>query len=1027
MISKETGKPSAPAYAAAVLAFAAALAFLAPTAAAKGADYHSIAHPQNMERFGCSLPSDDYVLAGSSAPMFVFYADEQVDLALKMKKGDDRGEVKEFSIDIQEITQRVPEEADPGQSGVADFGAPEMMKAEGKPVRFPFAAVFDDKDMAQIEVKNVPVPNRFGTYAVILVRSRGGKDSLRQFLGTVARVPRDNPAATVHNTWILGEGRFIAGDARTMEVRASAYERMGIRGQRNELSTTEQWTPEEKKAGKADPEGVGPYDWSRYDTLFEIAARHKIGIMCTLGGMGGDWWHFRVEPTPAANWHDKSFGYSGTGDWVIDPAMYPRYGKWITAFCARYWKDGKGALWGLENYNEPWEGGGISGWARNMLQYRDLQKTIAESARKVSPDIRIFAASSIMNTEDKFYSDGSDEMSEYVDIFTDHYVKPAACYGPLVAQSRGKQSIETESWMANSEYRLPLAVITFLASGQGRINPWHPRDLFDTMPGGASVPTPVVVATAAMNAMTAGKQFEKVAFLNHLPWLFQFGKDGDPQGITVLYGQLISFGCRKPQDNVAERPWAQVEAADGGTITIDNADGLLEFLDIAGNPMFKGEKSVTIPMSFIPTYIRCAKGPGAVAERIRTAKIEGKRPVEILPEDFSTRIDDPKAALNVRIHNCLNSRIQGTLKVKPPEEVALKEAAQAVELAPGETKALAFPIASGKPAPANAYPFEFVFNSPAGKAEYKELMNATIAPKAKIAVDGNLDDWKEIPGIMIAAMSEKLDPTEAARRPWLATAEKQPDGTFAELKMAWDENFLYVSARVNDPTPQMDKVRGETRKDDDYFHSAASDSQSPYKEFLDTRKIGDKTLRELGYSFAQVPFVYKQVCGDVAWNGDRLQFAFDVTDDWHDFKPNTDRVPAGFTAWPDTEYEYSAYLCADGKGELWRMLAPGVPRVHDYPRQPKGKLSTGAVKDAQHVVRQEGSVRIYELAIPKTELSTLKLQGGSRFGFMFQVGNNKGPSIFYAENKAVAKLNGLSLHPYWLVKPNCGVRWTLVE
>ncbi len=1022
---------------AAVMAAVSALAMLAPQVQA--ADYHSIAHPQNMERFGCTLPKDDYVLADSSAPLFVFYADEKVNLTLKMKRGNDKGEVKDFSLDFQEITQRIPEASDPNLSGVADFGSPEMMRTEGKPVRFPFSVTFDDKDVAQVEVKDVPVPTRFGTYAVILVRSNGGKDSLRQFLGTVARVPRDNPDATVHNTWILGEGNFINGDPKTMDIHAAAYERMGIRGQRIEISTSEQWTPEEKKAGKADQNGVGPYDWSRYDVLFDVTTKHKIGIMGTLGGMNGDWWHFRVEPTPAAGWTDKCFGYSGSGDWVIDPQYYPRYGKWITAFCQRYWKDGKGSLWGLENYNEPWEGGGISGWARDMIQYREIQKVIADSARKVSPDIKIFAASSIMNTEDKFYSDGTDEMSKYVDIFSDHYVKPPVCYGPMVAATRGKTSVETESWMANSEYRLPIAVLTFLAAGQSRINPWHPRDLFDGMPGGSLTPTPVVVATATMNALTSGKQFEKVAFLKHLPWLFQFGKDDDPKGITVLYGQLISFGCSKPQENVTERPWAQVENVDGGTITIDNADGILEFLDIAGNTVFKGEKSVTLPMGFIPIYIRSAKGPGAVAERFKTAKIEGKRPVEILPEDFTTPLNSPDAVLNVRIHNCMNRAIKGKLSVKTPAEIVLATPSQDMELAAGETKKVAFKINVPPLGPqlasrrlineANAYPCSFVFESDAGKAEYSETLNAAIVPKAKITVDGNLDDWKNIPGInLISTKKEKLDITEAARRPWLDTAGAQPDGTFAEVKMAWDENFLYVSARVNDPKPQTNKPRMETRNDDDYFHSAKSDSESPYKEFLDTRKIGDKTLRELGFSFSQVPFVYKKGA-DNTWSGDHLQLAFDVTDDWHDLKPNTDRVPAGFTAWPDTDYEYSAYLCDDGKSELWRMLAPGVARVHDYPHQPKpkDKIHTGAVKGAQHIVKQEGNVRIYEIAIPKSELSTLKLAKDTTFGFAFQVGNDSGPSLFSGLDKAVCKSNGLSMHPYWLPSPSCGVRWTLVE
>ena len=53
---------------------------------------------------------------------------------------------------------------------------------------------------------------------------------------------------------------------------------------------------------------------------------------------------------------------------------YPEYEKWMKEFTKRYWDNGNGALWGVENYNEPWEGGGISGWARDCLQYREIQK-----------------------------------------------------------------------------------------------------------------------------------------------------------------------------------------------------------------------------------------------------------------------------------------------------------------------------------------------------------------------------------------------------------------------------------------------------------------------------------------------------------------------------------------------------------------------------------------------------------------------------------------------------------------------------
>lgn len=147
---------------------------------------------------------------------------------------------------------------------------------------------------------------------------------------------------------------------------------------------------------------------------------------------------------------------------------------------------------------------------------------------------------------------------------------------------------------------------------------------------------------------------------------------------------------------------------------------------------------------------------------------------------------------------------------------------------------------------------------------------------------------------------------------------------------------------------------------------------------------------------------------------------------WHDLVPAAD-VPFGYHASPDTDYEYALYLCEDGKGELWRMLAPGVPRIHDFPRQPKGEVTTGTVEGAKHVVRQDGKVRIYELSLPREAIPDLELRAGAEFGFTFMIGNNEGPNVFYGADKAVTKTNGLTLHPYWWSSPSCGVRWTLAE
>ena len=138
-------------------------------------------------------------------------------------------------------------------------------------------------------------------------------------------------------------------------------------------------------------------------------------------------------------------------------------------------------------------------------------------------------------------------------------------------------------------------------------------------------------------------------------------------------------------------------------------------------------------------------------------------------------------------------------------------------------------------------------------------------------------------------------------------------------------------------------------------------------------------------------------------------------------------MTAGFHAVPDTDYEYALYATTDGNSELWRMLAPGVPRIHDWPRQPRGRRTTGPVAGAKHVVKREGNVYIYEAAIPREELGDLKLEAGTTVGIVLRAGNNDGPNVDFGADKAVTKTNGLSLHPYWERKPSAGARWTLVD
>ena len=82
-------------------------------------------------------------------------------------------------------------------------------------------------------------------------------------------------------------------------------------------------------------------------------------------------------------------------------------------------------------------------------------------------------------------------------------------------------------------------------------------------------------------------------------------------------------------------------------------------------------------------------------------------------------------------------------------------------------------------------------------------------------------------------------------------------------------------------------------------------------------------------TWADASHVYKaNFAQDAPWGGDTFQFGFDCIPGFagHDLDPDTDRVPAFYHAMPDTDYEFSAYACADGGSEVSRILAaPAFP------------------------------------------------------------------------------------------------------
>ena len=1010
----------------------------------------------NLKILNCAAPDTKYVLVGASQPGNVFYPGEPVDLRIKVTRGDEP--LSRVRLEIIEIATRENRYLE----GMSTMTPPPQVENLGVRGGLDVPVAIEDKPgaAAEIEARNVPVPQRYGTYLITLAPN--GRNP--QFLCTLIRAHR--PADGWHVDFpVFGEGQFITHDSAKPEhvaLRARTLSRLGIGGVRIEL-------------GWSEPR-PGEHDFKRFDLYLNALEEARVKALVTMGGH--PYWTMPFgQPTPAC--------IPEKPDHSCMPKHYDAFERWIEAFCRRYWKDGNGALWAIEHWNEPWEGISISGWESDSNHYRELMKRIAAACRRVDRRIKTAAACSIMNTEDKFLcGDNPEKLIELVDLFTDHYVPPRTSYGPMVARYWNKESTDTESWIAATEVLLPQVMCQFLACGQDRVTPWHPAMTYFSVPGSPyqyHMPNPVALASNVFNCMIGQRKFRRLMFLDHLPWAFVFGPDDD--AVVVFFGQLMPLWG---SDVSAYRDlvWWQTHLEKGGTITIDNSDGALEFYDIAGNRELEGMKEVRLPADYLAHYIRSPRGGlKVIAERLNSARLEGLRPVEIIARDFTTPLDAPGAVARVTLHNLLNRPIAGKLTITPPASIRLATGAVDVRLEAGQTADFAVPVVSATPSPANAYPFAWTFESDAGKATWQEVMRVTVAKRGSRKIDGNLDDWKDDIGIVEQARARKADATEQAWLPFVEAQTKQPDGTFGEVKMAWDDTALYLAARVHDPGGHKPHLRLANWDEDQYFRSARDDAicemLRPFEKFIriagrpenrlnpQERKLLEEARndpawgqlqklmndnpevrhavtsnaarvyleakkRDAAASFADASHVYKKVPWDDApWAGDVLQFGFDVMPGYehHRLKADTDRVPEGFHAMPDTDYEYAAYACADGGAELWRLLAPGVPRGHHYPRQPRAKFDQGPVPGGQCVVKREGNITIYELAIPWTELRQFKPAPGRTFGFTFRINNAGGsgnaPPVIYGLDKSATKTNGLSLHPYWEGKPSCGIRWAM--
>jgi hypothetical protein len=153
---------------------------------------------------------------------------------------------------------------------------------------------------------------------------------------------------------------------------------------------------------------------------------------------------------------------------------------------------------------------------------------------------------------------------------------------------------------------------------------------------------------------------------------------------------------------------------------------------------------------------------------------------------------------------------------------------------------------------------------------------------------------------------------------------------------------------------------------------------------------------------------------------DNIQIAFNVIPQGEDgmeaFYPGT--MPR-YTGYKCTDYEYALNTVAPEYGggfEIWRMLVPGMPRKHFYPRQPASPYD-GAVKDGKLVTVRNGNTLFTECAIPWSEIPDVRkaIERGETIKFSARINDNGAGAACMetARGRSVSKKNSRAFHPDW--------------
>lgn len=713
------------------------------------------------------------------------------------------------------------------------------------------------------------IPETFGGY--LLVADLPGRG--RQFASSLVR------SITPDSGMVRFPAYALDLEGTSAEV-AQLFKRLGVKGARAEFNVFPKDDPDYAKK------------WDRLVQLCKNLEENEVTLMVTTASGS--------LPLPLGltrpHLDDQDTFKATKSDFAWLPSADPVFANWVKDVCGTFgWP--KGPINAMELWNEPWEGISISGWGADMLRYREIYTAMAQAVeaahKEYGTDVLLGGCGSSSNTVDKLFPDGSDEFLKWLDFCSIHYqvmsATPALMRNFLDRKGpNGPVRVwDTESWIANSEDRVGLVVASMHAMGQERAmgvyagNVYQPQNI-TLEPGKQTTIVQAWSTAAAVGASTkfvGQRPFRELLFQNGLPWVFVF--NGRPEkteddGTVVIAGdlggvyarnlllfrsvyglknQLRMAEIRKQIDALpADAPeaarkelTARLEAAsvlDGASMTIPDGGGAYHLVDFYGNPVAARNGRIVIPLDGYGYYLRTDGAKGSFVKLLgdlRTARIDGYEPVEIIPHDLLSPLDH-KPALKLSLTNILNRPVKGTLSVRL--HGADLPYPDKITLAANETKSVEIPVQGVAPASNNTYPVTIKFDGGSdGSAMHEESLHVNQIARRTITVDGSLDDWGGAIPQTISAAGIETNLTEKAWLPFAKFDDNVSRGTAAGY-LAYDKDYFYFAARIADSTPDEGMVRFEKRDDDRYFYPEVSYRLDEKKTFaFEEKPIGNPDLK----------------------------------------------------------------------------------------------------------------------------------------------------------------------------------------